>query len=64
MIYMHTLMLIQQAPLERDPHLIGKVYKALHFFSKYNKVCDETNNTFVTWNTHKFEKHLWALKLL
>ena len=24
----------------------------------------ETNNTFVTWNTHKFEKHVWALKLL
>ena len=21
-------------------------------------------NTFVTWNTHKFEKHLQALKLL
>ena len=24
----------------------------------------ETNNTFVTWYTHKFEKHLWTLKVL
>ena len=37
--------------------------KHYNFFENIIKFVYETNNTFVTWNTHiyKFEKHLWAL---
>ena len=35
--------------------------KHYNFFQNIIKFVYETNNTFVTWNTHihKFEKHLW-----
>ena len=38
--------------------------KNYNIFQNIIKFVYETNNTFVTWNTHKFKKHLWALKLL
>ena len=36
--------------------------KHYNCFQNIIKFVYETNNTF--WNTHKFEKHLWGLKLL
>ena len=37
--------------------------KHYNYFQNIIKFVYETNNTFVTWNTHiyKFEKHLWTL---
>ena len=46
----------------QDPRLHGKViHSTTIFFQNIIKFVYETNNTFVTWNTHEYEKHLWAL---
>ena len=48
-----------------DPRLRGKVIQSTKmFFQNILKFVFETNNAFVTWKTYKFEKQLWALKLI
>ena len=50
--------LLKRAPSGQDPSLRGNVILSTTFFwQNIIKFVYEMNNTFVTWNTHKFKKH-------
>ena len=57
--YDYIVIIIQRVASRRDPRLRGK-YKALKFFQNIIKFVYETNNTFVTWNTHINLKNIYG----